>query len=354
MTRTSFLYFVAKLIWNLLRLQPWVPRFQNILSNPIKSENQPRPSFLSKPASIENGEGKSEIGSPEDQEDTLISPSPLVSWRGNCTIERNRQLFLLTPLPMSKSFSSKHQGTSKSAMDRIDPNRITELPEFLRIPGDSNDDLLEGLTIQPTPKKPFDSITTGRTARALEAGDVTSPILSKRNNLVLLTPGLTMSPPKTCVLLEPSSESSHQSTDRIMRKSTPFPLGDQNYQDSSSTEVSEDLTVKYAELLGIRQACKTGIIKKELSSTPEWLFSPPRTCAVLELPDEDEQENAALDNELPAISTVINIQTIKSPSKVKEYNDPTACHQLKTSRLPGIAFFILFSLFWLYAYPEHD
>ncbi|KAK3219976.1 hypothetical protein Dsin_013946 [Dipteronia sinensis] len=61
-------------------LKPWVPRFQNILSSPVESENQLGQFLPSKAAS--NEEEKSEFGSPEDlKEDTLVSPSPLVSWR---------------------------------------------------------------------------------------------------------------------------------------------------------------------------------------------------------------------------------------------------------------------------------
>lgn len=304
-------------------MQPWLPRFQNVVSSPIKSENHLGPS---KPASNENG-GESEFGSPDDlKEDTLISPSPLVSWRANCTIERSRQLFLLTPLPMSKAFSSRHQGNSKSVFERIDFDQTVELPPLFTIPGDANDDLLEGVVvaIQPTPRKPSHSIATRTTANTLESGVVTSPpMLSKRDNSVLVTPYLKLSPPKSCVLLEPISESSHRPNDRIC-KSTPFPVGIQNCQDSSSSEEdSEDLASKYPELLGIRRrACKSGIVKQELDSSPDWLFSPPKSCVLLEPLDEKSQENAALDHE--------------SPSNEKENNAHTGCHQLKASCHPGI------------------
>ncbi|KAK4837264.1 hypothetical protein QYF36_004051 [Acer negundo] len=306
-------------------LKPWVPRFQNVLSSPVESENQLGQSLPSKAAS--NGEEKSEFGSPEElKEDTLVSPSPLVSWRANCTVERGRQLFLLTPLPMSKAFSSRHHGASKSVFERINCNQTVELPPLLTIPGDANDDLLEGVAIQPTPSKPSDSIAVG-TKNTLESSVVTSPLLSKRNKSALK-----MSPPKSCVLLEPISESSHRFNDKV-RKSTPYPVGIQNcrgsqFSESSGSEGSEDLAFKYPELLGIRQACKSGIVKKGLDASPDWLFSPPKSCVLLELLDEESSENAAVDCNLPITSGVLN--TLNE----KENDVQTGCHQIYTSCHP--------------------
>ncbi|KAL5822716.1 hypothetical protein ACOSQ4_020616 [Xanthoceras sorbifolium] len=319
-------------------LKPWVPRFQNVLSSPVESENQVGQPLPSKTASNESSEGKSEFGSPEDlKEDTLISPSPLVSWRANCTIERGRQLFLLTPLPMSKAFSSRHQGACKSVFERISSNQNAELPQLLTIPGDANDDLLEGVAIQPTPSKHSDSVAVG-TGNTLECGGVTSPMLSKRNNFVLVTPHLKMSPPKSCVLLEPISESSHRPVDRV-HKSTPYPVGIQNckgsqFSDSSGSEDSEDLAFKYPELLGIRQACKSGIVKKELEASPDWLFSPPKSCILLEPLDEKPLENAAVDHNMPITSSVLNMQTNPSPLKQKGNDVQTGCNQINTSCHP--------------------
>ncbi|KAK2654641.1 hypothetical protein Ddye_014497 [Dipteronia dyeriana] len=312
-------------------LKPWVPRFQNVLSSPVESENQLGQSLPSKAAS--NEEEKSEFGSPEDlKEDTLVSPSPLVSWRANCTIERGRQLFLLTPLPMSKAFSSRHQGASKSVFERINCKQTVDLPPLSTIPGDANDDLLEGVAIQPTPSKPSDSIAVG-TKNTLESGVVSSPLLSKRVKSVLK-----MSPPKSCVLLEPISESSHRFNDKV-RKSTPFPVGFQNcrgsqFSESSGSEGSKDLTFKYPELLGIRQACKSGIVKKELDASPDWLFSPPKSCVLLEPLDEESSENAAVDRNLPITSSVLNMQTNPSPLNEKENDVQTGCHQIYTSCHP--------------------
>ncbi|ESR40115.1 hypothetical protein CICLE_v10027417mg [Citrus x clementina] len=215
--------FTSVLSEMLSTLKPWVPRFQKVLCSPIESEKQLGESLISKTVSTTIDENVCEFGSPEEvnNEDTLISPSPLVSWRANCTIERGRQLFLLTPLPMSKTLSSKCQDPSKSRFERITSKSTVEIPPPLTIPGDANDDLLEGVEIKPTPSKPADS------------------------------------------------------TD------------------------SDGLAFKYPELLGIRQACKSGIVWKDLEASPLWKFSPPKSCVLLEPTDEISTEKAAADDTLP-------------------------------------------------------
>ncbi|XP_031255739.1 uncharacterized protein LOC116113718 [Pistacia vera] len=297
-------------------LKPWVPRFQKALSSPAESENQLAQTLASKTASAADEDEKTcEFGSPEeDKEDTLISPSPLVSWRVNCTIERNRQLFLLTPLPISKSLSSKHQDTSKSQFERIASNHTIELPRFSTILGDANDDLLEGVPIKPTPRKPSESLVPGN-GNTLESAFFASPMVSKgEHSMFMITPCLKMSPPKSCVLLEPISESTHRPFDKV-RKSTPFPVGIHNCQgsessESSGSEASEDLAFKYPELLGIQQACKSVIQKKELETSPDWSFSPPKSCVLLEPPDEKSLENVADVHTMPITSCDLNQQNL--------------------------------------------
>ncbi|XP_044496086.1 uncharacterized protein LOC123218640 isoform X2 [Mangifera indica] len=304
-------------------LKPWVPRFQKAFSSSVESENRMVQTLASETTSAADEDETCEFESPEDKEDTLISPSPLVSWRVNCTIERNRQLFLLTPLPISKTLSSKHQDqdTSNSLFERITCNHIIELPPFSTISGGANDDLLEGMPIKPTPRKPSDSMLVGK-ANTLESAFVASPMVSKREHSVLMmTPCLKMSPPKSCVLLEPISESTHRPCNKV-RKSTPFPVGIYNSQasqssESSGSEASEDLAFKYPELLGIQQAHKSVIQKKELETSPDWSFSPPKSCVLLEPPDEKSLKNVADDHTM-RMTCDLNPQRHLSASKVKE------------------------------------
>ena len=274
-------------------MQPWAPRFQKVLSlPPVKSENQLGQSLLSKTAAGVNECQTNVVDSPhpsKEEMELLVSPSPLVSWRGDCTIERGRQLFMLTPLPMSKVLSSKRQDISKSLFARVSSSTTGTLPCFLADPGDTNHEVVKGVAINPTPNKPFGA-NTGST---FECGIVSTPMFGKRDgSLLVMTPHLKMSPPKSCVLLEPISESSHQEKDKIKnRKSTPFPVGVQNsgvseLSDSSSNEAPDNLALKYPELFGIQFIHKGGIGRKEVESSPDWFLSPLKTCVLMDPSNE--------------------------------------------------------------------
>ncbi|KAG5244995.1 UDP-N-acetylglucosamine pyrophosphorylase [Salix suchowensis] len=208
----SFMHVLSNMLSS---LKPWVPRFQKALSsNFVEPENN------------------FDVDSPDKiRMDSLISPSPLVSWRAGCNVERGRQLFLLTPLPISKTLSARHQGLPKSVFERIALHPAVELPSFSTVSRDGNEDLLEEMATKPTPSKPADSVANeGKLDR------VSSPVFSKQNHSVVMTPCLKMSPPKSCVLLEPMSQSSHKGDNRF-RKSTPFPHGIHSH-------ISESLGVK--------------------------------------------------------------------------------------------------------------
>lgn len=316
-----------------------------MLCSPIESEKQLGESLISKTVSTTIDENVCEFGSAEEEnnEDTLISPSPLVSWRANCTIERGRQLFLLTPLPMSKTLSSKCQDPSKSRFERITSKSTVEIPPPLTIPGDANDDLLEGVEIKPTPSKPADS-TVAMRGNVIESSFDSLSMFSKRDqSMLVMTPCLKMSPPKSCVLLEPISESCCKPNARD-RRCTPFPVGLQKgsqSSDSSSSEDSDGLAFKYPELLGIRQACKSGIVWKDLEASPLWKFSPPKSCVLLEPSDEISTEKAAADDNLP-VDSGAKLQLNPSPSKETENDVQSGCHQTNKSHLPGIVSVLFF------------
>ncbi|KAF3450687.1 hypothetical protein FNV43_RR06776 [Rhamnella rubrinervis] len=293
----------------LTSLQPWVPRFQKVLSShSLEPENHSNQSSVSQMVSTVHEVNES----PEQTNlDSLISPSPLVSWRANCTIERGRQLFLLTPLPLSKTLSSKHLDPPKSVFERVTLNTTEKLPTFNDICGDLNDDLLEGVAKEPTPSKHSDFVAT-ETGSNLESGLVSPTRFAKGDcSMVVMTPRLKMSPPKSCMLLEPISESSHRGHEGF-RKSTPFPVGFKNWCDSQTSESSgsdgsEGLALKYTELLGIQQAYKAGFRKKQIDASPDWCVSPPKSCALLYL-DDETLDNAATACHLPFSGHVLNNQ----------------------------------------------
>ncbi|GAV61258.1 hypothetical protein CFOL_v3_04786 [Cephalotus follicularis] len=316
-------------------LKPWFPRFQKVLSSPLEFDDQLRkPLNNSETVSAVNEDEMCEVESPEKSKlSSLISPSPLVSWRPNRSVERNRQVFLLTPLPVSKALFTKPDDSYDSEFKRIASNTTVGLPSFFNMSGDTNDELLEGLAVKPTPRKPSNSVAVD--ARdTLECRIFPSPMISGRDHSVLvMTPCLQRSPPKSCLLLEPLSKSAHRGNNKI-HKSTPFPVGIQScsgFSESSGSEAPDDLGLKYPELLGIQHPYRSGVKKKELDTSPNWLFSPPKSCVLLEPPDE--KSNIPIDHHLPFTSCILNQQ--ENLSVLNEYNVQGVCNRTKKESVGG-------------------
>lgn len=199
---------------------------------------EPSPAVLASP--VQDDESIV-VQSPEQAKmDLLISPSPFVSWHANCTVERGRQVFMLTPLPISRALSSKCQESSRSLLDKI--TTATAPPPSLTVPQEIKDDSLKSVAIHPTPNKPIDTLVR-RKDNTEELGFVSPMVVSKRDcSTLMMTPCFKLSPPKSCSLLEPISESSHWGNLNL-RKSTPF---------------------------------------------PDWFMSPPKSCILMEPPDEKQ------------------------------------------------------------------
>ncbi|KAI4330645.1 hypothetical protein MLD38_028914 [Melastoma candidum] len=245
-------------------LKPWSSRLKSALSRP--------------PISLEPAEPSSAIAvrSPEqDKFDSLISPSPLVSWRAECTIERGRQVFMLTPLPMSSKYRKPPPPDfPKPVSSAVPPLSLTLLEE-----GNDHETASKD---EPPPMG--------------EEQNFASPKLALRKpcSMVVVTPCFKLSPPRSCKLLDPSLDSSCWK-DARNRKATPFPIGLRKYDNSLSESeeegASEELTQKYPKLLAIRRDINKGNRAKEPS--PEWSFSPPKTCVVMEPPAEKSPHDAS-------------------------------------------------------------
>ncbi|MCL7045803.1 hypothetical protein MKW94_023103, partial [Papaver nudicaule] len=215
--------------------------------------------------------------------DSLVSPSPLVSWHAELTVKNGRQLFMLTPLPRSKALSSVHcrSSTSTSVLERFTnldapPNTTLGLPSLRTISPDTSDDLLEGVNIKQPPNKVLSCFNEE----------------SATGTFLVTTPRQKLSPPKSCVLLEPISESFHHNFNN-RRRLTPFPVkrevsSPSETSESSRSFTSESLALKYPELFGIRQTnTKSGAWRKEVNaSLKNRLISPPKSCVLMEPPIE--------------------------------------------------------------------
>ncbi|XP_058180866.1 uncharacterized protein LOC131299244 [Rhododendron vialii] len=308
-------------------LKPWAPILQKALSShPGGSEN-----LLGQP--LDNravpilDEGKSDVVQSSEQTklDSLVSPSPLVSWRADCTAEGGRQLFLLTPLPRPKAFSSNLQGSSQWVMKKI-TSTTAGVPSVSAISGDTTDNNVEGLAVKSS--KVANAVENERESN-LKPQFASLPKLSKMDcSALVMTPCLKMSPPKSCVLLEPISELSHKDT-RGVQKSTPFPVTIKEFcrlqlSESSSSEGSEELALKYPELFGIQPPHKLGNGRTGVEASPDWFMSPPKTCVLMEPPEEKSFTNATSNCRLPRTACVQNQQAhssfVRAKNDVQSYN----------------------------------
>ncbi|PIN26042.1 hypothetical protein CDL12_01210 [Handroanthus impetiginosus] len=277
-------------------LKPWVPRFQKVLSTQsIGPEDRPEQSMHA--VCVPTESTNAAIESPEQSKwESLVSPSPLVSWRAECNTEGGRQLFLLTPLPQTKTFKSKFQAASITALEKITSNEIAQPVSLFDSIGNLSDDLPESVSAKPPLNKVLDKRETIPETKCASPANYSNTNCS----MFVMTPCLKMSPPKSCILLEPVSEFSRKKNQRV-HICTPFPAARQNStesldSESSGSKASDDLTLKYPELFGIK-INNLGNKMKAAEDSPKWIVSPPKTCVIMEPPDElltDLENNCTL------------------------------------------------------------
>uniref|UniRef100_A0A1J3IT89 Uncharacterized protein n=1 Tax=Noccaea caerulescens TaxID=107243 RepID=A0A1J3IT89_NOCCA len=263
-------------------LKPWFPRLQEAISGEeLLLKDQKEESLMSSTSSVCPSEDEEEeevydVESPEPtQFEPLVSPSPLVSWRGDHNVRKGRQLFLLTPLPLGKSEFLKHQNASKLKSKRNSTaNQLLEASKET-----SDDDVLGG-----------ESTKTAGLGLVECEPPLCSPVLRRKiQSELLMTPCLKMSPLKSCTLFKPVLESSQPGKQGAC-KSTCSEFGASTFNGSQSSESSsgidktDDLCSMYPELLGMQHAPITR--RTDLESSPVWSFSPPATCVLLERVNE--------------------------------------------------------------------
>lgn len=253
-------------------MQPWFPRLQEAISGEeLLSKDQKEESLMSSTSSVCPSEEEElyDVESPEPtQFEPLVSPSPLVSWRGDHNVQKGRQLFLLTPLPLGKSEFLKHQNASKLKSER---NSTANQP------------------LEASKETSGDGVLGGESSKTT-GPPLSSPVLGRKiQSELLLTPCSKMSPLKSCTLFKPVLESSQPGKQGAC-KSTCSEFGASTFNGSQSSESSsgidktDDLCSMYPELLGMQHAPITR--RTDLESSPVWSFSPPATCVLLERVNE--------------------------------------------------------------------
>nr|GMC77498.1 UDP-N-acetylglucosamine pyrophosphorylase [Ipomoea batatas] len=159
-----------------------------------------------------------------------------------------------------------------------------------------------------------------------------------------MTPCLKVSPPKSCVVLEPVSEY-HYKGNLKLHKLTPYPSALQfssESQDSESSTIqsSEKLNVKYPELFGIKLGNQLVNRWKVADESPKW--SPPKTCVLLEPPEDAAgecliPETAPNPNQKNFLPKRISTQELGSKCELVEstpmMKEPESC--IKIGKHPG-------------------
>ncbi|KAL1191367.1 hypothetical protein V5N11_025954 [Cardamine amara subsp. amara] len=258
-------------------LKLWFPRLQEaILDSQLFTEDkeEEEQSLMS---TSEKEKDLFDVDSPEPtQFEPLVSPSPLVSWRGDYNVDKGRQLFLLTPLPLGKSEFLKHQNESKLTSKR----NFTKQP--LEAFKETSDDVLGGEWMKTAEFGNSLGHVMDFSESLLECEPLSSPVLRRKvQSELLMTPCLKMSPPKSCTLFKPVPESSQLGNQGACKSELGASSlnGSQSSGSSSGIDKTDDLCSKYPELLGIQHAPITR--KTDLESSPVWWFSPPKTCVLM-------------------------------------------------------------------------
>ncbi|CAI9114215.1 OLC1v1014879C1 [Oldenlandia corymbosa var. corymbosa] len=318
----SFANFLSQMQ---MSLKQWVPRFRKVLSA--------EPGNMKEKAEI-GREGKSMMKnmssaaeSPEQSNwDFLVSPSPLVSWRASCAHEGGKELFLLTPLPRQKDVSVKYQEPSKPALGAIASSSIAPPPAIMDVGEEtSSGDLVASIMVQKTPEKVSD--------RALESECFSPQNLCRKDGyMFIMTPCLKVSPPKSCVLLEPLAEFPRKASLGV-HQSTPFVKGIQNSDESQDTESSnsqnsQKMPLTYPQFLGIKLGNNSGNRRRAVDESPCWLRSPPKTCILMEPSDENLQINDPCNSALPDVTNKHHDATGK-----QEQREPKTT--IQRGRCPG-------------------
>ncbi|XP_068638753.1 uncharacterized protein [Aristolochia californica] len=304
-------------------LKMWDLRFQQACSrSSTESSNQ----LVLEGASVTTEQERDKEDIPERLDsDTLISPSPLVSWRAGCRVDSGRQLFLLTPLPKTKTVSSKGPDLMRHKPERLPdvgfPPRTLSLPPSLTTSVNYFSEALDGSEAEPALKNfPKSAISKTVSTDCSMYDSLSKTCQNMEKSMYLVTPLQKFSPLKTCVLLEPTSEYFQKYSSAIN-----LAVGIQDCE----TEKSSDLeSAKYPDLL---DHVPGNIRRKKIEPSLDWFLSPPKTCIVMEPHTEKIDSNEATEGPFSSQFTLAEDST----------EDVSAIDANKTTEGPSSSQFIL-------------
>ncbi|XP_021765350.1 uncharacterized protein LOC110729871 [Chenopodium quinoa] len=285
-------------------LKPWVPRLQKAIDVPhTESEIQFCETRVEGPVVDDQGDVH-EVGTPEPAKfESLVSPSPLVSWRATgCVEERGKQLFFLTPLLRPQTTTSKARASTKLTVCEGISSSVTAA--IFSSPCANEKSKKEKVEVV---SENLESISDMRILSAQEI-----PVSDLSTSLITPCP----KNPPVRAYVEPGHELTYR---KIVKshKSTPFPTGNQKIfestdSESSSNEAQEKLGIRYLDLIGIKPSCKSAYGNRALDASPAWITSPPKCCTLLEPLDEKQSKHHA---SLQEVATTFNQKLCLDPKE---------------------------------------
>lgn len=276
--------FIEVLSRTHLTLQEWVPKFEQPFGHcsvTVKKQTVPSSPAVSSSIAYDGNLF------PLDDFANSLPPSPLVAWplgiKGDC----EKELFLLTPMPKSRPtctdsilfpasevIASVEKGELAS-MEAVSPQQMEAV----------SPQITKKLLVSPqqmeavTPR-----ITKNLLRKYTQNFEGKLPNFEKEDTLKMLsTPGLEISPPKTCALLRPMSESSEQGQDASILSTPPPTVRIATFDESPSEDlelqIPKSLRIKYPYLF--KNEAEDSLPVTPVQTLPRFTISPPKSCVLL-------------------------------------------------------------------------
>ncbi|GLJ30543.1 hypothetical protein SUGI_0604720 [Cryptomeria japonica] len=287
--------FIGELLATHSKLQGWLPKFEQAFScHSDISEKQPLPLSPVVSSSAINDENLFTLNNSRNS----LSPSPLVSWPLGITTDCGRELFALTPLPKlrtSTDFKGFFTAAPTACGDKGELASVLKTP----VPFQHLNKLQEKV----------EAVTSQKLEAVIpEQVDVVTPQISKCHTLkstqmfrgsslqclkedtskMFATPGLEISPPKTCLLMRPISKPLQLQNDVSVESTPPVTVNFRKFDESLSSDdspIPKSLRIKYPDLFKkVADDCPP--MKTPVQMSPHLGMSPPKTC-VLMVPSTD-------------------------------------------------------------------
>lgn len=266
--------FIEVLSRTHLTLQEWVPKFEQPFGHcSVTVKKQTVPSSPAVSSSIACDENLF----PLDEFANSLPPSPLVAWpfgtKGDC----EKELFLLTPMPKSRPTCT--DSIVFPASEVIASVKKGELASMEAV----SIQQMEAVSLQQ-----MEAVTPQIAKKLLWKGtqnfEGKLPNFEKEDTLkILSTPGLEISPPKTCALLRPMSELSEQGQDDSTVSTPPptvrIPTFDESPSDDLELQIPKSLRIKYPYLF--KNEAEDSLPVTPVQTSPRFTVSPPKSCVLL-------------------------------------------------------------------------